>query len=154
MTNSEQVKQEIDALGLQTGVDTIPVAIPIVETNPKLVKACNIVRQAGGTANTTIYTTPTTEDFFVVGYCLSHSKDVLSTAATAVIRTIIDGANRDIAKISGITLTADSQTITGAFVHPLKIDKNTAISLVFDAAGATHRGDATIVGFTLPVTSN
>jgi hypothetical protein len=82
-------------------------------------------------------TTPTTQDFYLVGCQLSVIKDVTSPSTLSTISATIGGASQHILSIAGITLTAQSSVISIAFPIPLKIDRNTNITVTNTSATAT-----------------
>ena len=128
--------------------------IPVIDVNPKALRRSNIARTASTSgASTTIYTTPADKDFFLVGANFSFIKDATSDIATNAalqLRCIIDGLTTAILNHAVITLTAQSGNISISFPFPLKIDRNTAISLfrASTTAGVTVIAGS-IVGYTV-----
>lgn len=90
MVNSDQTRQEVHALGLNPSVDTIPNPIPVVETNPKLLRPISIAKIGSSTgAQVTAYTVPTTGIYHLHGFSLSFSKAVDGTATSAFLKFLI-----------------------------------------------------------------
>lgn len=153
--NGDTIQELIRAGLLQSSFDIPKLLakeiIPTIEINPILSKFCDIVRNASitNTTQATIFTTPDDPQisFFLIACSLSVIKDVLSTSTLTQIDIVVDGANRQVLNISGITLTAQNSTISIVLPHPLKIDRNTSITLNNGTAIANIRADASIVGF-------
>lgn len=154
MTNSEQIKEEIKALGLQPGAQNIPNPIPVVETNPKLLRVCDVIRNSTATNATTagIYTTPTTKDFYLVGVSLSVIKDVTSTSVVSDVRATVAGISSTssrILSISGISLTPQTDSVAISFPFPIKVDRGTIISVNNSTNVGNIRSDGCIWGYTV-----
>jgi len=104
--------------------------------------------QASNTAaEQTIYTTPTDVDFFLSSACLSLIKDVTATSTATNLFATIDGVQRQILVIVGITLTVQNQTVAISYDTPIKVDRGTNITLKHSAATANVNAQATIQGF-------
>jgi len=152
MTNSEQVKEEIKALGLQPGATIIPTPVAVVETNPKLLRRANIVGQIQATNATsaTIYTTPTDKDFFLTGASCSVIKDVTATSVlTRINFTLFTGEARSVLAIPGLSLTAQSECLSMDFICPIQLKRGTTITV----SNSTNVGNVTsngmIIGYTV-----
>lgn len=117
-------------------------------------RRANIVRRTGYTNQTTntIYTTPADKDFYITFINLGFIKDSTSTATSIRIQATIDGVAQRLVDIPGITLTADSKSLAVALVTPIKVDRNTAITINSDTATANITVYGTIHGYTLEVT--
>lgn len=143
--NSETTRELIDAGKLQV-VQGVPQTIanyiqPVMEVNPKLLRRITITRDntKTTTGSAIIYTTPATQDFYLVGYTISVIKDVACDAATggvAFISVVIDGATRTFGNIVGITLTAQNEAFSHSFPIPMKIDRSTTILITGPAHAA------------------
>lgn len=155
MTNSEQVKEEIKALGLQPSAQIIPQPIPVVETNPKLLRRADIVRSTsdtdGSTAGLTIYTTPSDKDFYLTGAHIAQTQDAASTNAFAYIRGFPYGDNtaREFVSLAFQASTAGSYSMVRDFSIPIKLARNSIISYVTSTAVANQAARIGIVGYTV-----
>jgi len=96
-------------------------------------KYCDVVRDvtvstSGGAS--TIYTTPTDKDFYLVSATIGVAKTVLCDTATArySISVVIQGTTRAVLAVPLATLTASSQVATLTFNPPIKVDRGTIIS--------------------------
>jgi len=133
MVNFQVVKETIDALKIDTNVEMVPSPVPVVEVGTKKSKngiIITLTRSSTGTG--TIYTTLNSQDFYVTSVTYVILKDVTCDAATApaTIAAPIGGVSTAIAALPLITLTAQQIQQTLDFnMHPLKIDKNSAITL-------------------------
>jgi len=81
INNSQISKNLVDGAKIQISTDSIPnqlsnVVIPTMEINPKILSNITIVRAAS--ANGTVYTTPTNQDFYLCGIYLTGSNNVAS----------------------------------------------------------------------------
>lgn len=147
------------ALQIQSGADPIhDQAIPTIECNPMLLRPQQIVKSTDATANSnsTLYTTPASgEDFYLCSASLDVSKDAtcdMATGGLGQISVIVDGATLNVAKLSGITTTAQNKTIVQTFSPPIKLDPGTAITGARGGAftvGVCARSYC-ITGFLLP----
>lgn len=155
--NSQLTRELTDAAKIQVSRDKIPnqlaeKVVPVMEVNPKLLRRANIVRSgtATGTGASTIYTTPSNQDFFLTHAELSIIKDAASDYATGgyPLNVTIDGVTRSILIISILTLTAQNQTVGIAFNTPVKLDRGSTIALnsASSTAGTFIRA-ATFGGF-------
>jgi len=154
--NSDLTSEIIKAIKAATARDSMPYQIaekvvPVIEVNPSQNRVANIVRVnvAVNATTATIYTTPTTKDFYLTGASLSLIKDATATSTRSYISIVIDGLNTGILDITGITLTPQNQTITISFPTPIKIDRGTNINIVntTNVANVNARGD--IIGYTV-----
>ena len=135
MVNSQVISEVIDELKLDTRVNIIPSPIPVIEVGMKAVKN-PIVYYAGfsGSGNSQIVSNTyfKGQEFYITNLSLSLIKDATSdmpTGRAAIIATI-NSALVDLISISVLTLTAQNYTVSIAFTHPVKIDRNTAISFL------------------------
>lgn len=150
MVNSEQVKEEILALGLQPGAQIIPNPIPVVETNPKLLRRCDVVRSNTATNSTsvTLYTTPTDKDFFLVGCGVSVIKDVTSTSLyTRMQITPAGDAARQILNLPGLSLTVQTLATSLSLPDPIKLERNTTITIQNSTNVANITASGYIIGY-------
>jgi hypothetical protein len=134
------------------GADTIPpdignIFVPVIPVT----RVCNIIRTTTATNATTgtIYTTPTDKDFYLVGLVISLIKDVTSTATNIQIRVTIDGVVQTIMNISTLTLTVDTRQSTLGLPFPIKVDRNTNITINTNSATANITASGGIVGYTV-----
>jgi len=130
--------------------EVMPNIQPVIPISP----VANISRGSGMTNALTsaLFTTPADKDFYLTSAVLSVSKDVTSTAVAIDFRVVIDGASQTPIRISGITLTPLQATVPLVFNPPIKIDRNTAISINANTAVANIRVDGSLTGYTEEVT--
>jgi len=124
--------------------------VPVIDINPKHSWFTNVQNSGFSTAantTTTIYTTPTTSDFFLTGFTLALSADATSTLTAAAIKYYNEN-NKEIvlAYLSKPSVIADSQTLSLSF-PPLKIARGTNISLqLYGGVTANHACGGSIWG--------
>lgn len=152
--NSETKKELDEAIrgNAQTNLSPSNVAgqvIPVININPKHSRRCNITRATSATGSSgTIYTAPTDKDFFIVACSLSVCKDVTATSTNSDINVTIDGATNPILSIAGLTLTAQSESVSLCFNSPIKIDRGTSVTISNTTNVANIRTRGTITGYT------
>lgn len=154
--NSGTLREITEAGNLQTGFDQIPTeasksVVYTMEVNPKMMRRCTVVKSgaAVNATSSTMYTTPSDKDFYLIAMALSVIKDVTATSTVSAINATIDGQATNILQIAGITLTVQENNISLALPIPLKVDRGTVIS----ATNSTNVGNvaarANIFGYTV-----
>jgi hypothetical protein len=158
VNNSETIAQlrkvgGLSSVEMQTPSVDSRTIIPVMETNPTILHNIDIVRFIGtssSTASITAYTTPTNQDFYMTGCSLSMVKDAANDGATAniAIGCFVGGVVRYPLVIATLTLTAQSQTVAISFQKPIKVDRNTAITVACGTFTAgSRRVEGTINGY-------
>lgn len=141
------VRDIIDSLKLQVG-NVLP-----DQTSDKLVltydfgnvRQSRVLGSATGTATGTIaiFTTDANRDTYVTGVQLSFVKnatcDYASGNITMQSTTFLDGSQH-IARLSTLTLTAERGEIFVKFNKPLRVQRNTAISISSSVSTAFSAG--------------
>lgn len=115
-----------------------------------IVPYANVVKSAGigsGGTSTTIYTTPTDRDFYLCSAWLSLAQDAGSAVTEHYIRAYVGGSQINILAKECIASTAQSDTITISFKFPIKIDRNTALTVEHGAASAVVNTLGGITGY-------
>jgi hypothetical protein len=142
--NSDLSKEIIDGAKLQTSRDLMPTelgkeVIAVMEVNPRLTKPARICKSAVLTNATsaTLYTTPTNQDLYITSCSIGFTKDATATTTELSIKCFIDGANPRILATGLITLTAQTGNLSIPFPHPIKVDRNTAVTI----AASTNVGN-------------
>ena len=156
MVNTDITKEVVDIFRVDTLVEPIPNSISVVEAHPRLVTPAQIVKhaQASNNADTTIYQTTAVNTFYLTSASLTMVRDANATSTLHRIRITVDdgtpsGALVEILSIPGITLTAGSATISISLPRPIKLIKNSYISLMSTNAVGNFSLTATITGFYL-----
>lgn len=123
--------------------------IPTIDVTPFINRKANVVRRAfaSNTISATVMTTPAIGDFYITSASLQHMKDVTSPTTTIRLNAIINGVSTAIMEHVSITLTADSVHTNQDFSCPIKVDRNTAITITADSAVANVRYGAILVGY-------
>ena len=148
--NSDLTKGLQKNAKIQINVDSVPnklaeKVVPTMETNPQLLRVCNIVR-SGTAVNTTatIYSTPTNKDFYLTSIELAH--DSGAGSGIVWITVTIDGAAQIISRVP-VPAAAGLAVSNNGGVFPIKIDRGTNITITSDTAGVDAYG--VIVGYTI-----
>lgn len=141
---------------LQEGVDEIPSEIsktiwPVIDITPRKHRIANIVRDTGRstTGTSTVYTTPTDQDFFLTSAFVSGTSDATADNTFFAILATIDGVSRNLLKIYKTTLTAASISIPISYIFPIKIDRGTNISITTSFSVGTSTVEGGITGYTV-----
>lgn len=134
---------------------------PTIETNPFLASFASVAESGLGSStgtSVTIYSTPSTTDFYLTGVSLAIIKDATCDTITGSISVTatVNGVSKSLVRIPHITLTAQTSELSISMVAPLKIDRNTNISISAPSFTAgTFQRAATIQGFIIdPTTYN
>jgi len=114
---------------------------------------CNIVRRGIATGtSTTIYSTPSDKDFYIVAAELAVIKDSSSTSTVSTITVVIDGVSQPLLSIPSITLTAQNAQVTQSFRNPVKVDRGTNITVTNGTNVAVINAHGCIAGYTVETT--
>jgi len=144
-----QVQNEIrDALKLQLGVDKTPNVVPVIEVNPKIIK--NGLTTSGQVLNATShnsFTSSTQKDTYVTAVSLSYTKDATNTATYIYLQCILNGEGKRLINLAVLASTAQQDSLSISFPHPIKIDRGTIVSIGTDNATATIRMACTVSYF-------
>lgn len=132
--------------------ELLPYLTPTVELRP----TSDIFRAANATASgtTTIFTTPSDKDFFLVGGYLTSSYDATADSIFTQLR-FTDGlgvANRVLLDHRKITTTATNEATAFTTAFPIKVARNTAITMVTSFTVGTSACAAGIHGYTIETT--
>jgi len=154
--NQTIINNIVDELRLNPVNDIIPKKVmptisPVFEVNAK---RCDVVRGINRTTTggSTIFTTPTDKDFYLVGCQFGLIKDAtcdMASGTVAGISAVLEAQTRNIIQTPTITLTAQEVTQGLSFPVPIKIDRGTTILIISNAftAGVCIR-TASIIGYT------
>jgi len=159
MAFNETYKRDVidnttDSLGLNPATDVIPKQVlptiqPVFEVKRRV---CNIVRSATATNATsaTLYTTPSNQDFYLIGATLGAFKDATSTSTFSALQVTIDGTARNLLLLPTLN-GASAEPFLSISTNPnapIKVDRNTTINVINDTNAAEIRASATIMGYT------
>jgi hypothetical protein len=133
ITRSSVIQKIQDIFGIQSGSDAVPTQTtgfvsPVVEVGPKFT---TLFRH---TSNTTtgilsIFNTPLDKDFYLTYAGMSITKDVSCDNVLLALNVTMGGISRSILILPSQTLTAGSNYMSQSYSYPLKIDRNTGITL-------------------------
>jgi len=154
--NSELSKELILGAKIQTSRDRIPTelaekVIPVMEVNPKLLRVANVVKGNNAlNGDVTIYTTPTDKDFYLTGASLSVVKDATATSTlTRYLITTEESGLGSFLPIGTLTLTAESRSTSINLSTPLKLKRNTTVSITNSTTVGNIATSGSIIGFTI-----
>lgn len=149
-TKIEVTKSIIEQTGAQSKEmkSQIPIkeeVTPVMEIH----KFSNITRYASTASTGTIYTTPTDKDFYLTSVTLYSMKDAASTTTASSVTFYVDGYQTRIISLPFFNGTAGDKGLSLNLSYPIKVDRNTAIQIIGENAGATTLQKAAITGFLL-----
>lgn len=125
-----------------------PVAvIPIVHC-VNIARAVNIANDA----SEVVWTTPSDKDFYLVAANIGVSKDATATSQVTALSVVINGVTTNILHIPTQATTVESETTGNNYPVPVKLDRNTAITLTNTTAVSGIRATAAILGYTVETT--
>jgi hypothetical protein len=140
-------------LGLQAGSDKIPIELndkiqATVDIGPKSTTLVKI-----GTAATTsasvFYTTPADKDFYLTFINLAYTKDVVCNGTGVTVSGVIGGLTIALLTLVSNTVTLYQDHAEVNFSFPVKLDRNTPITLSGAFGAGTMYKAACIGGFIL-----
>lgn len=134
----------------------LPNVQAVIDMTPRKHHVCDIVKTASGSgsANNTIYTTPTDCDFYITAITLGVIKDASATSVDSYVTCVIGGVTSRMISIPGITLTAQSETMSISFPFPIKVDRGTSVVLTNSTNVAVIKSTACIIGYTVQAPMN
>jgi len=155
ITVDETIKECSRVLGHQVEnkpqLDTSKIVLT-AEVNPKILKFCNVIIRATSTTSSTstVYTTPTTGEFYLTGVSLSYSATVLNDQIRLYIQAQTLPANVmvPIIDLNLLTTVAQANTYSREFTVPIKIAPGTIIGLVKSFTAGAGVYTALITGYT------
>lgn len=152
--NSELTKELTIGARIQTSVDRIPneladKVVPVMEVNPRLLKFINIVKTAEcfDSTTTTIYTTPADKEFYLCAFNINVTKSDAASSQKSAINAYVNGALTILVRIETLNGVQDSGALSVSLPFPLKIDKNTAITVTNTNATSSIQSCASIYGY-------
>ena len=149
--NPEVIQELRNAAKIQPGSrESIPSnlsgsIVPILDVTPKNVKTARVMwGQAINATGGTVLSASAFADFdvYIIGAQLAVIKDVTSTSTSSKLNVTINGLVTTLISLPGISLTPQTLSESISFNHPIKIDRNTAVSL----ANTTAVGNVTLMG--------
>ena len=153
--NSDTIKEIRDTarLSISEGFPTAlnDKVIPVIDVNPKHARVCDIVKTAvaQNATSATVYTTPTDQDFYLVGWNLNLIKDATSTSTASGIKFTVNGAQAAHSRIASLSLTAQTANIVVVLDKPIKLDRNTTVTIENGTNVANITLYGTIFGYTV-----
>jgi hypothetical protein len=130
-------------------LNLLPNVQPVIDMTPGLQRKCTVVADGivSNTTSGTVYTTPTSRDFYLVSMQLTVIKDVTSTSTRSRFLITVENVLQGVCSIAGITLTAQTESANMTFNPPIKLTRGSAIQISNDTGTANIRACGSIVGF-------
>jgi len=152
--SSTLIQEIIDTAKLNAGKDRVPSELrneilPVIDVNPKHARIIDVVKgsAASTTGSTTLYTTPADADFYLVACNLTSAYNAAADSTRTSLACTIGGASKTLIAHKKISLTADAQTTPVVLPIPLKIDRNSAITLQRTFTVGAGETEANIFGY-------
>lgn len=145
MTNSQVIKETVEAFKIDTNVSAIPNAIPVIEVGVKSVKnGLSFSSTLVNATSTTLFTFPSDRDTYLTGAMITFVRDALATSELFAITYVPaeDTANRTIVNYAGVTLTAGNGSATTPQFHPIKVKRGSVVTIT----STTNTGNFKVTG--------
>jgi len=155
VNNSEVITEISDGLKLPVSFGKVSNSSrfiqPTFECNPKVTKNANYIKASSSatSGSTTIHTGVNTGELYILNVNLSICKDATCDIATGqvTVNGTINGVSTSICGIAVLTTTAQNQSISVSFSKPIKIDRNTSISITGTYTAGLMSRYASIIGY-------
>ena len=154
INNSQLTREIIEGAKIETAFDSVPnqiaeKVVPVMEVNPKMMRRTTIVKENSlvNALAVTIYTTNSTQDFYLTSAQLAGYKDNTSTTTLIRIVATINGAATAICGCGSVTLNAHSIVAPNQIINPIKIDRGSSIQIVSATNVGNFSVDGIIMGY-------
>lgn len=122
----EQLKRMFNPKGGSDFSFFNPVIQPVVKVSPRMF---TISGNANNAISSTLLTAPAGKKTFIHAATISVIKDATSTSTVSYLNCTSKGVIRSFIPIAGITLTAQSETLSINFDDPIEIDPSTTVTI-------------------------
>lgn len=143
----------VDTLKLNPISDNIPKTVipsiqPTFEVNRKIATVRSATRSTTGTS--TVLTTSSTVDTYLIGVGLSYVKDATCDIATGrlTVAGAIEGTSQALMSLNILTTTAQSDSEYVSFSTPVKLDRNAAVTMATTFTAGAMSASATLYFYT------
>jgi len=148
INNTSVIKEIRQALGASISdgfpQDAQNVVIPVLNVNPKDYRLTNAFYSLSSVTTGAASTlTNASRDTYITNAILTISKNATCDIATGSVSVtvVVDGQTRTIARLAVLTLTAEYENVSITFARPIKVDRNSTISVSGTyTAGLMSRG--------------
>jgi hypothetical protein len=151
--NNISISQDMNRIFDLKGESTNVIA-DFIQPIMNIQRFCNIVRNVSSdnATSATLYTTPSDKDFYLVSASLSFVKDITATTTGVSLRAVVEGVQRRILELACLTLTVERGQLNISLNNPIKIDRNTNISVDSITNNANFNIRGQIIGYTVETT--
>jgi len=155
--NSDCTKGLSQNAGIQQSKESVPnqladKIVPTFETNPEMLRRANfcINGSISNATSSSLLTTSTTKDTFITGVVMGFTKDVTATSTGFSIRsTLEDGSAAYLLNYGTLTLTAQSGNMQLSIVPPIKLKRNTSITVNSLTNVGNFQSNCSVYGYTV-----
>jgi len=144
--------QRIFKLKGESTSEVADMIVPVVIVEPVI----NIIKQNTVTNATTatVYTTPADKDFYLVAIQMTTIKDVTSTNTYTYVAGVISGVGMTFFQLPCFTLTVQTLQAQLSLPLPIKLDRNTTVTVNQETNVANSKTNAVIYGYTVETINN
>lgn len=101
------------------------------------------------TGGSLVFTTAADKDTYITAVSLNYSADNASDGVKISLSGTVDGVSREILTLCKITLTAANHTCSLCFTNPIRLDRNTSVTLTHAFTVGTERSCCNVIGYTV-----
>jgi len=124
------------------------VVVPVLEIGAKTSSTCKAASGAT-TSDVNLYTTPRDKDFYLTYVHLRGVKDATHDGTSATLQVVMGGATTALVRRYFLSATAETFEVSVVLPYPLKIDRNSVISITATFSAGTMTKSGCIAGFIL-----
>lgn len=123
---------------------------PVLIVNPRITS--NVLKQLNNiaTGNLTIFRTPIDKDFYLTSAFIAYSKDgSCNNTELRLVVVLPDGSTNDLLSIPSITLIANESNLSQSFNPPVKLQRDSEITLVGSFSLGLYAKSGGITGYSV-----
>jgi hypothetical protein len=127
---SEYVDTATKDLRLNPAIDSIPAHLaPDIQLTYELKAPMSVISQTLTNATQSFFLVTGDRDVYISSISLDCVKDVTATTTSISVRAFVDGVQRRLLTINTTTLTVERAGTSISYPIPIKIDRNTSITM-------------------------
>lgn len=121
---------------------------PVLVCNPRRFVNVVVEGNSGATQTAkTIYTTPSTKDFYLTSLTLSHQSNVTADNVEIVVKGYVNGEQVNLILFRKLTTTVTEGTTSLSLPIPLKLDRGSIISYRNVFTVGASAGSVVVMGY-------
>lgn len=152
--NPSLVKLARDKLNT-IGVDQLPDNVQGPFATIAIEPYCDTLRSASRTTtgSSFIFTTPADKDFYLCGVSVAWTTDAANDSTNCSLSVTVNNTVVQLVTLNKTTLTATAQSNTLDLARPIRLDRNTSVTVGSTFAAGTARISGSIWGYTQETTT-